>query len=82
MIALIKTPEKPLFDLDDRGFNLKAWYLKDSSDALVEIKKDGKDFRKFLFPAYKIYNIAAHFTDIVDSELENNFEGYAITAEV
>jgi hypothetical protein len=31
---------------------------------------------RFLYPAYKIYNIAAHFEEIVDGELEGNDGGY------
>lgn len=77
-----KKKQEPLFSIDDRGFNVKAWYLEDSKeskgDALVEITKDGKLLREFLYPAYKIYNIGAHFRDIVDGELENNANGYAV----
>ena len=80
----IKKSNKPLFDITDRGYNVKSWYLKDTGtekgDALVEIKKDNKTIRKFLFPAYKIWNIGAHFKDMVDSEIAKNFKGYAIAA--
>ena len=71
----------PQFDLDDRGYNVKAWYLKDSKrDALIELTKDGNLLRRFLFPAYKIWNISAHFSDIVDGELEDNDSGYRVAA--
>lgn len=62
----------------DRGFTVKAFYLKEPSggDALVEIYRDGEPYRRFLFPAYKIWNIAAHFSDIVTGEIEGNFSGY------
>lgn len=62
----------------DRGFVVKAFYLEEpnSGDALVEIYKEGQPYRRFLFPAYKIWNIAAHFTDIVDGEIEGNLSGY------
>ncbi len=65
--------EKP-----DRGYTVKASYLKEpnKADALVEIFKEGELVRKFTFPAYKIWNIAAHFSDIVDSEIEKNTNGY------
>ena len=38
--------------------------------------------RSFIFPAYKIYNIAAHFSDVVDGELSKNDKdrGYTIAA--
>ncbi len=75
-----KENDKPEFDLNDRGFNVKCWYVKNTEksrgDALVEIRKDGELIREFIYPAYKIYNIAAHFSDIVDSEIEKNFDGY------
>jgi len=53
----------------DRGYTVRASYLKDSQNALIEIFKDGKTVREFTYPAYRIYNIAAHFDEIVD-ELE------------
>ena len=72
----------PLFDINDRGFNVKAWHLKNTEDskgdALVEITKEGKIIKSFIYPSYKIYNIAAHFKDIIDSEIENNNIGYQI----
>lgn len=62
----------------DRGFTVKAHYLEkpNSGDALVEIYRDGKPYRRFLFPAYKIWNIAAHFGDIVTGEIDSTFSGY------
>lgn len=65
----------------DRGYTVKASYLiEPAQDALVEIFKDGEVVRKFLFPAYKIWNIAAHFSEIVDSEIEKTASGYARAA--
>ena len=73
-----------LFDLDDRGFNVKAWYVENiedsKGDALVELSYNGEIVKELIFPAYKIYNIAAHFSDIVDSEINNDERGYAIAA--
>ena len=77
-----KEREEPQFDISDRGFNVKCWYLKDTEtqkgDALVVITKDGNLLREFIYPAYKIWNIAAHFKDIVDGELKNSDEGYKV----
>jgi len=77
-----KEKNKPEFDITDRGFNVKAWYLKNTEtekgDALIKITKEGKLIREFIYPSYKIFNIAAHFSDIVDGELENNDVGYKI----
>jgi len=66
----------------DRGYTVRASYLKkpNDGDAMIEIFKDGKEHRRFLFPAYKIWNIAAHFTDIVDGEIEGNASGYELAA--
>lgn len=64
----------------DRGYTVKASYLKPphNGDALIEIFKDGQLLRHFLFSAYKIWNIAAHFSDIVSGEIEKNAHGYEI----
>lgn len=74
----------PEFDITDRGYNVKAWYVKDTEtekgDALIEVRKEEEIIRQFIFPAYKIWNIAAHFKDIVDSEEEKNITGYKIAA--
>lgn len=81
-----KKCEKPVFDITDRGFNAKAWYLvnteESKGDALIEIKYDDVVVRQFIFPAYKIWNIVAHFSDIVDGELskDDKARGYAIAA--
>ena len=78
--------KKPEFNIDDRGFNAKAWHLKDTDsskgDALIEIRYNRKLIRSFLFPSYKIWNIAAHFGDIIDGELSKNDKerGYKIAA--
>lgn len=63
---------------DYKGYNISAWYLEspNNGNALIEIFKDGEIVRKFLFPAYKIYNLQAHFEDIVESEINNNTHGY------
>ena len=78
----IKKGKELVFDLTDRGFNVKAWYLNDDSgNALVKITKNGKLQREFKWPAYKIFNISAHFKDIVDGELEktnDKLSGYKI----
>lgn len=68
-----KGPPEP-----DRGYTVRASYLKEPNkgDALIEIFKEGQLHRKFVFPAYKIWNIAAHFKDIVDGEIENSMSGY------
>ncbi len=69
-------PTKP-----DRGHTIKVSYLKEpKGEALVEIFKDKNPIRQFLFPSYKIYNLQAHFSDIVDGEIANNDDGYKLAA--
>lgn len=62
----------------DRGYTMRVSYLKPPSNenALVEVMKDGKKVREFMFPAYKIFNLQAHFSEIVDSEIEGDDNGY------
>lgn len=66
----------------DRGYTIRASYLKAprNGDALIEVMKDGATIRRFLFPAYKIYNLQAHFSDIVDGEIEKSARGYEMAA--
>lgn len=77
---MILTVEKEAFSskIADRGFTVKAFYLREpnNGDALVEVYRDDAPYRRFTFPAYKIWNIAAHFSDIVSGELNGNFSGY------
>lgn len=77
-----KENETPLFNLSDRGFNVKAWYATNTEDskgdAIIKLRYNGKLVKELLYPAYKIYNIAAHFSDIVDSEIRNDDRGYKI----
>ena len=82
MMEYKKEKEEAQFDITDRGYNVKAFYLEEpmGGEALIQITKDGEMLREFLFPAYKIWNIAAHFKDIVDGELEKHAGGYAMAA--
>ncbi len=64
-------------DHPDRGYWARASYLKapDEQKAQIEIfQHDGQLVRSFLYPAYRIYNIAAHFSEIVDDIIEEPFE--------
>jgi hypothetical protein len=61
----------------NRGFTVKCYYLTTpKGEALIEIYRDGEPYRRFLYPAYKIWNIAAHFDDIVTSEIDGDSHGY------
>ena len=69
-------------EIPDRGYTAKASYLKPphDADALIEVFLIGSMIRSFLVPAYKIWNIAAHFGDIVDGEIEKSAAGYEMAA--
>ena len=57
--------EKPAFTEEYKGFKIIALWPTDHGDALVTITREGKLLREFTYPAYKVYNLQAHFTDIV-----------------
>lgn len=62
-----------------RGYVFTATYLtKPKGEALIEIEKDGKIIKEFLFPAYKIFNIVEHIDDIVDGLEKNSDIGLRI----
>jgi hypothetical protein len=71
------TNEKLAFEVEDRGFKIRAFW-GDGPDARIEIIREGQPYKTFTYPAYKIFNLAAHFEDIVDSELRHDDEGYKI----
>lgn len=52
----------------DRGYVAEAWCFE-GPDALILIRKAGAVVRKILYPAYRIWNVGAHFSEYVD-ELE------------
>jgi ketosteroid isomerase-like protein len=64
------TAERPY-----RGCSVRASYLKDSQHAWIEITRDGKVIRGYEYPAYRIYNIAAHFNEYVDDLLSDDPQG-------
>lgn len=70
---------KVAFEGDKRGYHFKATYLEEpKGEALIEISKDDKIVREFLFPAYKIWNISAHADDIVDGIEQGSDKGLLI----
>ena len=66
--------EEVAFEFNEGKYHFKATYLKEpKGDALIEIFKNGEIVREFLFPSYKIWNIAAHAEDIIGGlEKESN----------
>lgn len=67
--------EKVAFDEKVNGYRFKATYLlKPKGNALIEIFKGRKRVKEFLFPSYKIWNIAAHADDIIEGlERESDY---------
>ena len=75
--------EKVAFDKEHRGYRFVATYLTEpKGDALIEISKDDRMVRETLWPAYKIWNIAAHADDIVDGLERDSSEGLYVAGEV
>jgi hypothetical protein len=71
--------DKLAFEQSERGYTIRAFYLLASAEnALVHIRKDKVLIRRFMFPAYKIWNLASRFSDIVDAEIEGNADGFAV----
>jgi hypothetical protein len=63
----------------DRGFTIRASSLKEpnTKDALIEVFRNGEKVRQFTWPSYKVWNLAAHFGEIVSGEIEGHLDGYA-----
>ena len=70
----METLKKPIFNIFDRGFRVKAFYGKgkDKADAYIEVRKNGRFYKRGRTLAYRVYNIAAHFSDMVDNEIEKD----------
>jgi hypothetical protein len=59
--------DKVAYEFEEKGYKFRATYLKEpKGDALIEIFKEDKLIKEFLFPSYKIYNISAHVNDIIN----------------
>jgi hypothetical protein len=57
--------DKVAFDITEHGYRFVATYLTEpKGDALIEIFRGEELVRSALWPAYKIWNIAAHTPDI------------------
>ena len=62
------TDEILAFEKSYRGFTVKAFWGNEPT-ARIEITKDDKPYKTFDYPSYRIFNIAAHFEDMIDDEL-------------
>lgn len=66
------------FNITERGYRIRA-YWGEASDAKVTIHKGDELFKEFEYPAYKIFNLAAHFSDIVDGIIADDVNsGFAV----
>ncbi len=81
MIEIVK--EKLAFSGEKFGYLFKATYLLEpKGEALIEIYKGDKLVKELLFPAYKIWNIAAHAEDIAKSLDDKNEDWVGISLGV
>jgi len=70
---------KIAFDFIENNYRFVATYLTEpKGDALIEIYKDSNLIKEFLFPAYKIWNIQVHSSDIIDGLEKKSDEGLFI----
>ena len=68
---------KLAFEKEYKGFKIRAFW-GDGRDARIEITRNGKEYKTFYYPGYKIFNLAAHFDEIVESELRGDDNGYRV----
>ena len=51
----------------------------DGGDARVMVKRGEETLREFIYPAYKVWNLEAHNSDIIDDLLgDNDGSGFAV----
>ena len=61
---------KLAYELSDRGYTVRAWYGATVGDhAAVEIRKGDEVIEAWGVQAHHIWNVAAHFGEIVDDLL-------------
>ena len=71
--------DKVAYKGNHAGYVFTGTYLFEPKGmALIEIEKDGKLIKEFLFPAYKVFNIPAHANDIVEGLEQNSDSGLRI----
>ena len=63
------TDEKLAFERTYRGFTVKAFWGKEPN-ARIEFMKEGQPYKTIEYPSYRIFNIAAHFEDMIDNEID------------
>lgn len=58
-----------------RGFTIRAYY-RPGPNATIIIKDQGAPFREFEYPAYRIWNLSAHFGEMIDHYLDVEAEDF------
>ncbi len=69
--------EKVAFKVEHKGYMAEGFW-GDGPDGRVVVTRDGEFLKEFTYPAYKIFNIAAHWQDIIEGELQGSDIGYRI----
>lgn len=69
--------EKQAFKVEHKGFTAEGFW-GDGADGRVVVTKDGAIVKEFTYPAYKIFNVAAHWRDIIDGELAETGDGWLL----
>lgn len=70
--------DKVAFETEARGLKFVATYLiHPKGEALIELSRDGQMVKSLLWPAYKIWNIAAHADDIA-ADIEDGLTGAGV----
>lgn len=78
---MVKTmkPTKQAFETDPiDGWTIRAHYTDDPGEAMIEILRDGEVRKAYSYPAYKIWNLAAHADEIIASEIAGDQDGYVV----
>lgn len=63
------------FEVTWLEFKMRAYYDDViGQDAIVHVTRNGVPFNTYKYPAYRIWNLAAHFTDAVERHLRDEKE--------
>lgn len=60
--------QQEAFKVEHRGFIATAFYAQ-GQDADIVVTREGALYKEFKYPAYRIWNIAAHWRDMVEEVL-------------
>ena len=63
--------EQPVFDITEGVWRMTGSYADENN---IIIYKDGKHYKTVTFPTYKIWNLVAHFDEVIEG-LEEEASG-------